>query len=285
MTIRHVLKPSDLEAFKQALIRDERSPDTVSKYMRDTGAFYTYLPEDKSVDKEAVIAWKRELSRSYKDSSTNSMLAAVNSLLAFLGWGECRVKQLRVQRKSFRDTSRELTKEEYERLLAAARKRNNHRLYLLIQAICSTGIRVSEHRFLTVESLRTGMAWVDNKGKRRAVLLPVELAKVLLRYCKQQGITSGPIFITRNGTPMNRCNIWAAMKRLSSDAGVDHRKVYPHNLRHLFAVTYYQLEKDIVRLADILGHASVETTRIYTATNIFDQRRSLSRLGLVPCRV
>ncbi len=281
----HILTAAALEDFRRSLVRAERSPDTVAKYLRDAGAFYAYLPKDKRVEKETVIAWKQELTRTYKESSANSMLAAVNGLLAFLGWGECRVKQLRVQRQSFRDAARELSKGEYKRLLAAAQRRNNERLCLLMQAICSTGIRVSEHRFLTVEALREGVAMVDNKGKRRAVLLPKELTNALLRYCRRRGIVAGPVFVTRNGTPMNRSNIWAAMKRLSQDAGVDPGKIYPHNLRHLFAVTYYSLEKDIVRLADILGHASVETTRIYTATNILDQRKCLSRLGLVPCRI
>lgn len=281
----HILTAASLDDFRRTLVRDERSPDTVAKYLRDAKAFYAYLPEDKRVEKETVIAWKQELTRTYKESSANSMLAAVNGLLAFLGWGECRVKQLRVQRQSFRDAARELSKGEYKRLLAAAQRRNNERLCLLMQAICSTGIRVSEHRFLTVEALREGVAMVDNKGKRRAVLLPKELTNALLRYCRRRGIAAGPVFVTRNGTPMNRSNIWAAMKQLSRDAGVNPEKIYPHNLRHLFAVTYYSLEKDIVRLADILGHASVETTRIYTATNILDQRKCLSRLGLVPCRI
>ena len=211
------------------------------------------------------------------------MLAAVNNLLGFLGWHECRVKQLRVQRQSFRQSERELTREEYQRLLRAAQSGKNERLYYLMQVICSTGIRVSEHKFVTVEAIRAGQARVRNKGKERLIFIPKELQKPLLRYCKQHGITSGAVFVTKTGKPMDRSNIWSDMKRLCEAARVDSGKVFPHNLRHLFALTYYRLEKDVVHLADILGHSSVETTRIYTATSGDDQRRVLSRLRLCCC--
>ena len=279
----HLLTTEKIEAFRTMLIEEERSADTVAKYVRDARAFFCFLPAGKQVGKEAVMAYKRYLTERYKATSVNSMLAAVNNLLGFLGWHECRVKQLRVQRQSFRQSERELTREEYQRLLRAAQGGKNERLYYLMQVICSTGIRVSEHKFVTVEAVRAGQARVRNKGKERLVFIPKELQKPLLRYCKQRGITSGAVFVTKTGEPMDRSNIWSDMKRLCEAARVDSGKVFPHNLRHLFALTYYRLEKDVVHLADILGHSSVETTRIYTATSGDDQRRVLSRLRLCCC--
>ncbi len=278
-----VLSLAGLEAFRRCLVREERSANTVEKYLRDARAFYRFLGEDKRVDKERVIAYKQHLAEHYKTVSANSMLAAVNRLLLFLDWRECQVRLLRVQKRNFRETEKELTKSEYQRLLAAAKSSRNERLWLLMQAICGTGIRVSEHRFITVEAVRQGRAQVRNKGRERVVFFPAPLKKLLLDYCRRQGVGSGPVFVTRSGCPMDRSNIWAEMKRLCESAGVDSGKVFPHNLRHLFAVTYYQLEKDIVRLADVLGHASVETTRIYTATSGLEQKRLISRLGLVGC--
>lgn len=279
----HILTGRKLDSYQQHLVEDERSGETIGKYMRDVKAFLAFLPREKTVDKETVIAYKKYLSEHYKGSSANSMLVALNGLLSFLGWDECRVKLLRTQRQNYRKPEKELNKEEYRRLLKAAKERKNERLYLLMQAICSTGVRVSEHRFITVEALRDGHARVTNKGKERVVLLPAELVTALSRYCSRRGITTGPVFITRSGKPMNRSNIWAAMKQLSREARVDPAKIYPHNLRHLFALSYYQLEKDLVHLADILGHSSVETTRIYTATSGLEQQKVLSRLGLLGC--
>ncbi len=280
---RHRLTSALLGEYRSHLIREERSRNTVEKYLRDARAFYAFLPEDKAVTKERVVDYKERLSGSYQVSSANSMLVSVNALLAYLGWHECRVKAFRVQRRVFRDTSRELTKTEYQRLLEAARARGDERLCLVMQVICATGIRVSEHPFITVEAVRSGRAQVRNKGKDRVVFLPAELKKPLLDYCRRRGITSGPVFVTRGGAPMDRSNLWAAMKALCAQAGVDERKVFPHNLRHLFALTFYRLSKDVVRLADVLGHSSVETTRIYTAVTEREQRRQLSRLGLVGC--
>ena len=278
---KHRLTRVLLEEYGRYLIQEERSKNTVEKYLRDTKAFFAFLPEDKAVTKEAVVAYKERLSRAYKVSSANSMLASVNALLAYLGWHECRVKTFRVQRRSFRDTNRELTKAEYLRLLAAARAKGDERLFLVMQVICATGIRVSEHQFITVEAVRSGRAQVRNKGKDRVVFLPAELKKPLLDYCRRRGIVSGSVFVTRGGEPLDRSNLWASMKALCARAGVDSRKVFPHNLRHLFALTFYRLSKDVVRLADILGHSSVETTRIYTAVTEQEQRRQLSRLRLV----
>lgn len=283
MNETHVLTAPALAAFEKQLRTDERSRDTIAKYLRDARAFYAFLPRHKIVDKEAVMAYKKQLSERYKGSSANSMLVAVNCLLAFLGWGECRVKLLRIQRQNFRQAERELTKDEYQRLLHAAKRKRNERLYLLMQTICATGIRVSEHRFITIEAVKTGYARIVNKGKERLVFIPAELKGPLLHFCRLRGVKHGPVFVSRTGRPLDRSNIWADMKRLSETAGVPAEKIFPHNLRHLFAITYYQLEKDIIRLADILGHSSVETTRIYTATSGAEQKKLLSRLGLVEC--
>lgn len=280
-----ILSPLVLKAFRHHLICEERSAHTVEKYMRDATAFYTFVGPDRAVEKELVIAYKRRLTERYQASSVNSMLVAVNGLLDFMGLAECRVRLLRVQREVYRKPERELSKPEYDRLLAAARAKKNERLYLLMQTLCSTGLRVSEHQFVTVEALRRGEARVRNKGKERVVFLPKELTRLLLGYCRRAGVSRGAVFVTRGGRPLDRSNIWAAMKKLCQDAHVEPKKVYPHNLRHLFALTYYRLQKDVMRLADILGHSSVETTRVYTATSGAEQKRLLSRLGLVCCSV
>lgn len=280
---QHSLTKQDIAAFEAMLVREERSAGTIAKYLRDVRAFLRFLPENGRVDKETVVAYKRQIAGAYRAASVNSMLVAVNNLLRFLGWHECRVKLLRVQRQNFRQSERELTREEYLRLLRAAQQGKNERLYFLMQTICSTGLRVSEHRFVTVEAVRAGQARVRNKGKERLVFLPKELQKPLLQYCKRRGITSGPVFVTRSGRALDRSNIWADMKRLCKAANVAEGKVFPHNLRHLFALTYYRVQKDVIHLADILGHASVDTTRIYTATSGREQKRLLSRLRLVCC--
>ncbi|MCH1942164.1 tyrosine-type recombinase/integrase [Holdemania massiliensis] len=275
----NILTSSMLEAFRHHLIEQEHSPHTIEKYIRDIRSFYQFLPQEKNVSKEQVIAYKSELTGRYKTTSVNSMLTAVNQLLAFLDWRDCQVRLLKVQRTNFRVEEKELSREEYQKLLRTAQP-GNERLWLLMQAICSTGIRVSEHQFITVEAVQQGQVRIRNKGRERLVFIPETLKKPLLKYCRRHQIQSGAIFITRTGKPMNRSNIWSAMKKLCRAAGVDQRKVFPHNLRHLFALTYYRMEKDIVRLADVLGHTSVETTRIYTATSGQEQRRLISRLGL-----
>ena len=209
------------------------------------------------------------------------MLAALNGLFHFLGWDECRAKFLKVQRRLFRDAGRELTRQEYERLLAAARARGQERLALLMEAICATGIRVSEVQYITVEAARAGRAEVALKGKIRTILIPSKLCRKLLKYAKQQKTASGEIFLTRNGTPLSRRQIWAEMKQLCRYAGVEPGKVFPHNFRHLFATIFYRACKDIVRLADVLGHSSIETTRIYLTTSGAEHAQQLNRLGLI----
>lgn len=270
-----------LEKFKQFLIDEERAAATIEKYRRDVQAFFTWLPEKTEVSKEMVLEYKRKLAAQYKSTSANSMLVALNRFFGFCGRRDLQVRLLKVQRVSFRERSREMSVEEYKRLVRAAREKKDERLSLLIQTLCSTGIRVSEHRCITVEALRSGSICIDGKGKERTVFLPKKLQKQLKHYCKERKITTGPVFITKSGKPLNRCNIWAEMKALCKNAGIEPQKVFPHNLRHLFALTYYRLEKDIVRLADILGHANIETTRIYTSTTEEECLRSLSRMKLL----
>ena len=270
-----------LEKFKQFLIDEERAAATIEKYRRDVQAFFTWLPEKTEVSKEMVLEYKRKLAAQYKSTSANSMLVALNRFFGFCGRRDLQVRLLKVQRVSFRERSREMSVEEYKRLVRAAREKKDERLSLLIQTLCSTGIRVSEHRCITVEALRSGSICIDGKGKERAVFLPKKLQKQLKYYCKEKKITTGPVFITKSGKPLNRCNIWAEMKALCKNAGIEPQKVFHHNLRHLFALTYYRLEKDIVRLADILGHANIETTRIYTSTTEEECLRSLSRMKLL----
>jgi site-specific recombinase XerD len=271
-----------IENFKLFLLEDEKSKSTVEKYERDIKSFCIWL-EENEVSKAAVLNYKAYLCENYAVASVNSMLSSINSFFSYLEWFELRVKAVKVQKQIFASNERELTKEEYERLLSAAKAKNNQRLYLLMQTICSTGIRVSELRFITVESINKGRAEIDLKGKRRCAFLSVELCKMLKNYIKEQKIKSGPVFITKSGKPLDRSNIWNDMKKLCKAAGVSQNKVFPHNLRHLFARTYYTLQKDIVRLADILGHSSINTTRIYTMETGEVHRKQIQRLGLLRC--
>lgn len=217
----------------------------------------------------------------YAPRSVNSILSSLNSLFDYLGWHDCKVKTLKIQKQIFADKDKELTKAEYTRLLKAAKNKKNERLYYLMQTICSTGIRVSELKYITVEAVNLKQVNINCKGKIRTVILPVELCKILKGYIKEYGIKKGAVFISKNGKPLDRSNIWSDMKKLCDSAGVPRSKVFPHNLRHLFARTYYSLERDIVRLADILGHSSVNTTRIYTMESGEVHRRQIERMNLL----
>lgn len=263
------------------MMEEERSKATIEKYMRDIHHFYEYLPENKTITKEIVIAFKQSLLETYKATSANSMLTAVNSLLAYMGLSECKVKLQKIQKRIFQNDKYNLTKQEYQCLLNTAVAVGNMQLFMLMQTICATGIRVSEHQYVTVEALKQGSACVHNKGKIREIIFPKKLKKALLQYCKERHISSGPAFVTRHGNPLDRSNIWSMMKKLCAKAGVDKEKVYLHNLRHLFAFTFYAIEKDLVRLADILGHSSIETTRIYTKTCLKKCQNILDRMGLL----
>lgn len=273
------LSPRHLVSFREYLIREEKSTATIEKYLRDTNGFLEYAA-DREITKELAVAYKAELQKkNYAIRSINSMLASINSLLVFLEWTDCKVKTLRCQRQTYCAEEKELTKSEYLRLLEASKK--NEKLNLVIQTICGTGIRVSELRYFTVEAVNRGEITVQCKSKTRTILVPGKLKKLLLNYAKHCRIQSGTIFVTKNGKPMDRSNIWAQMKRLCTAAGVNPTKVFPHNLRKLFARTFYGIEKDIAKLADILGHSSINTTRIYIMTTGTEHRRKIERLGLV----
>ncbi len=280
--MKRKLTRDDLKRFCDWMKAEEKSENTIAKYMRDAAAFMEYLAGN-SVTKEKVIDYKNKLiSENYAVRSINSMIASLNSLFSFLGRHDCRVKSMKVQRQIYVSQERELTKAEYERLLDAA-KIKSERLYFLMQTICSTGIRISELRFITVEAVKSGEASINCKGKRRSVWLPKKLCRMLKEYIKKYNIKRGSVFITKTGKPLDRSNIWAEMKKLCGKAGVDKKKVFPHNLRHLFARVYYSREKDIVRLADILGHSSINTTRIYTMESGDMHRRQIERMGLLRC--
>lgn len=267
--------------FGKHLVLEEKSEHTIEKYLRDVRAFSVFAGRDE-ISKETVIAFKHHLSESdYAVRSINSMLASLNSLFDWLGWQDCRVKTLKTQTQIFCPQEKELSRAEYLRLVNAAKQKGNERLNLILQTICSTGIRVSELEFITVEAARSGEAIVSCKGKTRAVFLVKELQKRLLRYATQQGIGGGCIFITRTGRPISRTNIWREMKSLCEQANVDPRKVFPHNLRHLFARVFYGLEKDIAKLADILGHSSINTTRIYIISSGTEHRRRMESMRMV----
>ncbi len=278
---KRMITNSHISAFEKHLYSEERAQGTIDKYLRDVRSFAAFV-KDQPITKELVAAWKNALElQTYAPVTINSMLAAVHSFFVFLGWDGCAVKYLKVQRSVFRDTNRELTREEYKRLIVSARTCGKERLALLMETICSTGIRVSEVRFFTVESVRTGRVEIALKGKIRTVLIPNKLARKLLKYAGKQKIASGEIFLTGSGRGMSRHQIWAEMKRVCKHADVESSKVFPHNLRHLFAVTFYQAYKDVVRLADVLGHSSIDTTRLYLITTGAEHARQLERLGLV----
>ena len=263
-----ILTSKAVQSFKKYLREEEKSANTIEKYLRDVRAFTEYLG-GAEVTKEAVIAYKSKLlAESYAVRSINSMLASLNGLFSFLGWMDCRVKSIKLQRQIYCPEEKELTKAEYMRLVNTAKQKGNERLNLILQAICGTGIRVSELQYITVEAVKCGEAIVSLKGKTRTIFIVRELQKKLLRYAAEQGISSGTIFITRTGRPLSRTNIWREMKGLCEQAGVNPQKVFPHNLRHLFARVFYGIEKDIAKLADILGHSSINTTRIYIISTL-----------------
>ena len=268
-----------LKQYAQQLRTEEKSRATIEKYLRDVRRFGRWL-HGQEITKEQVIGYKQQLLQSgYALRSINSMLASVNSFLIFMDWPDCKVKSLKVQRQVYCAEEKELTKAEYERLLKAAGK--NEQLRLVMETICSTGIRVSELKYFTAEAVRRGEVIVRCKAKTRTILLPGKLRRLLLDYAGKQKIRLGVIFLTGRGKPLDRKAIWAQMKRLCKAAGVKPGKVFPHNLRKLFARTFYGIEKDIAKLADILGHSSVDTTRIYIMTSGTEHRQKLERLGLV----
>ena len=277
---KHIGK-RELRGFEDHLRREERERGTIEKYLRDVGRFAAWL-DGRALSKELAVAWKEGLAAAgYAPATINSMVVAVNQFFRFQGWEELRVKTMRIQRRIFRSRDRELTKEEYVRLLETARAQGKERLGLLMEAMCATGIRVSEVRYITVEAARQGRAEIAMKGKIRTILLPGKLCRKLLKYAKKQKIGSGEIFLTRTGKGLSRRQIWAEMKAICKQAGVSPSKVFPHNLRHLFARTFYRVCRDVVQLSDVLGHSSVETTRIYLASTGDEYVRRMNRLGLI----
>lgn len=269
-----------IEKYLNHLMEEEKSVATLKKYRHDLNELHNYL-QGMLLTKSILIEWKKYLIEKYAPSTVNSMLIAVNGYLRFFSWHDLSMKLLKIQKPLFSDENKELTREEYARLVMTASKRNNARLSLILQTICATGIRVSELKFITIEAVQTGRTEISNKGKRRVIFLPQQLRKLLRKYAQKHGKISGPVFTTRTGKPLDRSNIWRDMKALCTEAKVAPEKVFPHNLRHLFARTFYSLEHDLSRLADILGHSSIVTTRIYTAESGTVHARQMGRLGLV----
>lgn len=275
-----IITAKTIAKFKEHLILEERSEITIEKYIRDVKAFTAYT-QNTVVTKETVISYKKHLQETYAVRSVNSMLASINSLFAFLNWHDLKVKSLKLQQQVFCPEEKELTKAEYARLCRTAERKHNERLNLILQTICGTGIRVSELQFITVEAVKQGEAVVNCKAKTRSVFIVKELKQKLLRYAAEQGIKNSMIFVTRTGKPISRTNIWREMKALCIEANVNPQKVFPHNLRHLFARVFYGIEKDIAKLADILGHSSINTTRIYIISTGTEHRQRMENMRLI----
>ena len=269
-----------ISLFQTYLTENERATATIEKYMRDIRLFTKYA-KDKPLNKALVLEYKTSLEQSYAIRSANSMLAALNAYFRFLDWHDLCVKQFKVQKEAYCSEEKELTKAEYMALVRAAEQKKNERLSLVVQTICGTGIRISELQSITVEAVRRGEAMVSCKAKTRKIFIVKALQKKLLRYAMEQGITTGVLFITKSGKPLNRSNIWREMKSLCEQAGVSPQKVFPHNLRHLFARTFYGIEKDIAKLADILGHSNINTTRIYIITTGAEHQQRMENMKLI----
>lgn len=275
-----VITAKMIAEFKEHLILEERSVATIQKYIRDVKTFTVYA-QNSTITKGIVVAYKKYLQENYAVRSVNSMLASINSFFSFFGWNDLKVKSLKLQQQIFCPEEKELTKAEYTRLCRTAERKHNVRLNLILQTICGTGIRVSELQYVTVEAVKHGEAIVSCKAKTRSVFIVKELRQKLLRYAAEQNIKSGMIFVTRTGKPISRTNIWREMKALCVEANVNPEKVFPHNLRHLFARVFYGIEKDIAKLADILGHSSINTTRIYIISTGAEHRQRMENMRLI----
>ncbi len=277
---KRIITNHTINSFKKYLIENEKAEATIQKYMRDIRCFLEYANE-RMLDKAMLLDYKGTLEKSYAVRSANSMLAALNAFFQFLGWNDLCIKQFKVQKEAYCSEDKELTKSEYAALIRAAEQKKNERLSLVVQTICGTGIRVSELQSITVEAVKRGEAIVSCKGKTRKIFIVKALQKKLLRYAAEQKLTTGIIFVTKSGKPLNRSNIWRQMKELCQWAGVSEKKVFPHNLRHLFARTFYGIEKDIAKLADILGHSNINTTRIYIITTGAEHQRRMENMHLI----
>lgn len=280
LTDRFITKQT-MDRFYEYLIEEERSSGTIEKYIRDVRLLQSWL-RSAPVTKENASRWKQELLQSGRAPSTvNSMLAAANTYFRFMGWEELKLKSIRLQRRFFRENERELTKAEYQLLMETAKKRGDERLALLMETICATGIRVSEVPYITTDAIKKGRARISMKGKLRTILIPAQLCRKLRKYATKHRIGRGEIFLTKNGTRLERKQIWAQMKALCKYAGIERNKVFPHNLRHLFARCFYRISHDISSLADVLGHSSIETTRIYLISTESEHIKKIAHLGLV----
>lgn len=276
------INSNEIFAFKEHLIEEEKSSITVEKYIRDVKAF-AFWCKDKELNKKTVLEYKEHIKENYAPKSVNSMISSLNAFFEYKKAYDLKIKTLKIQKQLFLPDEKELTKEEYERLLKAAKEKGNNKLYFIMQTICSCGIRVSELKYITVSAIHSCSASINLKGKIRVVILPKNLCMMLKKYISKEKIKSGSVFISRNGKPLDRSNIWKMLKSLCKVANVAKEKVFPHNLRHLFARTFYTIQKDVVRLADILGHSSINTTRIYTMENGEIHRQQIQNLGLLFC--
>ena len=279
--MKHTITNENITNFAVLLKDHERSDVTIEKYTRDVRTFQNWMGEDTTFDKVRLLEYKEYLQNRYKPNTTNSMLSALNTFLLYMDWNDCRISTLKIQRASFRTSEKHLSNEEFARLLKVAREKGKEQILHIMETIASTGIRIGELSYLTVEALKAGHVSVTLKRKTREVLIPSSLCTILRVWCAKQGITSGCIFVTRSGRPVDRSNVLHWMKSLADDANVDRNKIFPHNLRHLFAVNYYENEKDIVRLADLLGHSSINTTRIYTMTTREREQNSVDRIAAI----
>lgn len=275
------LTQREFDQFEDYLRHDEREESTIEAYLRSLTRFAEWA-DGRAVTKELAMEWKAALAEAgYRPISVNAMLAAVNKFFTCMGREDCKVKYLKLQRQMFRKSEKDLSKEEYQRLVQAAHEKGDLRMELILETICATGIRVGELKYITVEAVRAGVAEIALKGKIRTILLPHRLCRKLQKYAKQQKIASGKIFLTQDGLPVSRQSIWTRMKALCEAAGVERSKAFPHNLRSLFARSFYGSCHDVVRLADVLGHSSIETTRIYLMSTGKEYLRQLDKLGLV----
>lgn len=277
---KRIITNQTIHLFENHLLENEKAEATIQKYLHDIRFFMGYAA-DRVPDKSLILNYKGMLEQKYAVRSANSMLAALNAFFRFLGWQDLCVKQFKVQKDAYCSAEKELTKGEYTALIRAAEQQKNERLSLVIQTICGTGIRVSELQSITVEAVQRGEATVSCKGKTRKIFIVRALQQKLLKYATRQGILSGTLFLTKRGKPLDRSNIWREMKALCEQAGVSPQKVFPHNLRHLFARTFYGIEKDIAKLADILGHSNINTTRIYIITTGAEHRRRMENMRLI----
>lgn len=281
-TMERVITEQILMDYQEYLYEEEKTAATIKKYICDLRKLAEYA-DGKEITKKLMVAYKEYLyeERQYKLTSINSFLVAANRLFEYLGWYGLRVKTYRIQKEAFMPERRDLSKKEYKKLVRTARQKGKKRLAAIIQTVCATGIRISELKHITVESLEKGVVEIYCKGKQRKVLLPGKLVKLLLRYCGETGIESGTVFRTKRGKAVDRSNVWKEMKALGAEVDVAEEKIFPHNLRHLFAKTFYEIDRDMAKLADMLGHSSIETTRIYVMTTREEHQRQLDLMGLI----